>query len=54
MSDKREIPEDAVVVVPVDLFRDVLTVAATYNYELFSKLYDLRWGLASDDKADPS
>ena len=48
------VPEDAVVVVPVDLFRDVLTAAAAYNHELFSKLYDLRWGLASDDKADPS
>lgn len=46
--------EAAVVVVPVDLFRDVLTAAAAYNHELFSKLYDLHWGLASDDKADPS
>lgn len=47
-------PEDAAVPVPVDLFRDVLTAAAAYNHELFSKLYDLRWGLASDNKADPS
>ena len=54
MSDKREIPEDAVVVVPVDLFRDIMTAAYAYDHELFSKLYDLRWGLASDDKADPS
>lgn len=26
MPDKREIPEDAVVVVPVDLFRDIMIV----------------------------
>ena len=52
--DAEATPEETAIAVPLDLFRDVLTVAATYNYELFSKLWDLRWGLASDDKADPS
>lgn len=47
MPDKREIPEDAVVVVPVDLFRDIMIVVAGTgrDRELWDKLYDLRWSV---------
>ena len=51
MPDKREIPEDAVVVVPVDLFRDIMTVVAgtSRDRELWDKLYDLRWSAPKSD-----
>lgn len=51
MPDKREIPEDAVVVVPVDLFRDIMIVVAGTgrDRELWDKLYDLRWSVPKPD-----
>lgn len=51
MPDKREIPEDAVVVVPVDLFRDIMTVVAGTgrDRELWDKLYEVRWSVPKPD-----
>ena len=43
--------EAAVVVVPVDLFRDIMIVVAGTgrDRELWDKLYDLRWSVPKPD-----